>query len=284
MHTQLSSFFKGMSFPFYSVPVVNAIVFGSYEFYKRILNSQAVSNNEDSHEAYMQGLYSGFFAGFVNAWVVSPVELVKCRLQVQLDNKENLSSANRYTGPMDVVKKIAKKDGFKGFFRGNVATMLRELPCYGAQFAAYEATKDFFKAKYGEYMFWHKLIAGANAGLWCWIASYPQDMIKTKLQCDLGDAEHRRYPAVRGFFDGGVIRCAADIWRTKGLMGFWRGFSACAIRACYANAMGFLAYEFVRESIFTEEELKQPMGPRYISLYIHIRLMKKSQQQTFYHL
>eukprot|EP01016_Furgasonia_blochmanni_P013168 TRINITY_DN1666_c0_g2_i7.p2 TRINITY_DN1666_c0_g2~~TRINITY_DN1666_c0_g2_i7.p2 ORF type:complete len:190 (-),score=48.09 TRINITY_DN1666_c0_g2_i7:567-1136(-) len=157
---KLSSFFKGMSFPFYSVPVVNAIVFGSYEFYKRILNSQAVSNNEDSHEAYMQGLYSGFFAGFVNAWVVSPVELVKCRLQVQLDNKENLSSANRYTGPMDVVKKIAKKDGFKGFFRGNVATMLRELPCYGAQFAAYEATKDFFKAKYGEYMFWHKLIAG----------------------------------------------------------------------------------------------------------------------------
>ena len=176
---QLSSFFKGMAFPFYSVPVVNAVVFGSYEFYKRFLAGQAQLPNASSHEAYMQGMLSGVFAGFVNCWVVSPIELVKCRLQVQLDSKEALANTNRYKGPLDLVRRIFKTEGIRGFYRGNFATMTREIPCYGggclllffnvfsssylfrtAQFAAYEATKDFFKAKYGEYTFWHKLIAG----------------------------------------------------------------------------------------------------------------------------
>jgi len=60
------------------VPIVNALVFGSYEFYKKILGKQQLS--------LLDGIENGAFAGFANTFIVSPVELVKCRMQLD-DNK-----------------------------------------------------------------------------------------------------------------------------------------------------------------------------------------------------
>lgn len=44
-------------------------------------------------------------------------------------------------------------------------------------------------------------------------------------------------------FDGGFIECLK--WRIKneGIKSLWRGFSACMLRAFYANAISFYAYE-----------------------------------------
>ena len=33
----LLTFYTGMSYPFYTVPLINAIVFGSYELFKRLV-------------------------------------------------------------------------------------------------------------------------------------------------------------------------------------------------------------------------------------------------------
>ena len=48
------------------------------------------------------------FAGFVNSVIISPVELIKCRLQIQ---KENSNKAY-YKGSFDCLRKIFIKEGF----------------------------------------------------------------------------------------------------------------------------------------------------------------------------
>jgi len=63
--------------PLVTVPLINSVVFASYEFSKRMMH---VSNEKDF--TFNQAILAGMFAGGVNSFVVGPIELVKCRLQL----------------------------------------------------------------------------------------------------------------------------------------------------------------------------------------------------------
>jgi len=227
-----ASFYKGVYSPLYSIPVINAIVFGAYEIAKRFL-----SPSPDAEMTITQGMMAGAFAGLVNCLVVTPVELIKCRQQMEGMG----SKAAKTTSSIELMKHIYKNHGFSGLYKGNLITIGREMPAYAAQFGTYEVLKNYLVSHYGESTVLN-FSAGAAAGFMCWVFSYPQDIIKTKLQCDFGGAV-RHYKSHPVFRDGGVISCAKDIWRQEGLRGFWRGFSACTMRAMIANAFTFVAYE-----------------------------------------
>ena len=51
-------------------------------------------------------------------------------------------------------------------------------------------------------------------------------MIKTKIQYEILEIkDNRRYVGL----DGGIWKCAKDIYKVGGLKGFWQGFNSCAI-------------------------------------------------------
>ena len=65
-------------------------------------------------------------AGFMTSFVLGPLELIKCRIQLQGDRSV-------YKGPLDCLTKIYKNEGLRfGVFRGFMATFLREIPHYGS--------------------------------------------------------------------------------------------------------------------------------------------------------
>ncbi len=66
-----------MGSPLITVPLINSIVFSSFEFSKRI---QGIGLGMDG--TFKQTMFAGMFAGLVNSVVLSPIELVKCRLQI----------------------------------------------------------------------------------------------------------------------------------------------------------------------------------------------------------
>ena len=83
-------------------------------------------------------MFCGCFAGFINSFVLSPIELVKCRLQLQTESRANAY----YKGSLDCLAKIVREEGVaNGFFKGLVPTINREIPAYAAQFATYEFSK-----------------------------------------------------------------------------------------------------------------------------------------------
>lgn len=133
-HEGFRGFYKGMGSPLITIPAVNSIVFASYELAKRMMG---VRVGEEC--TFQQSIIAGSFGGFMNSFILSPIELVKCRLQVQRENK----STAYYKGPYDCLRKIIVEEGISnGLFRGLASTLARETPCYAGQFAAYYSTKQ----------------------------------------------------------------------------------------------------------------------------------------------
>jgi len=172
-------FYKGMGSPLFTVPLINSIVFASYEFAKRI---QGVPIGKDGN--FVQSLNAGMFAGFVNSFVLSPIELVKCRLQIQRESK----ASAYYKGPTDCVRKIIREEGIgHGLFKGLVASFLREVPCYAGQFGSFYLTKKLLAKAQGldctsKLGPGSCMVAGGVAGFFSWLVSYPQGKL-TLINC-----------------------------------------------------------------------------------------------------
>lgn len=163
--------------------------------------------------------------------------------------QKECSKTAYYKGPLDCIRKIIAEEGIPhGFFRGLASTLARETPCYAGQFAAYYSTKQFLVRfnnlkSTDDLGMMSQLIAGGVGGFFAWFVSYPQDVIKTKLQVGQIPLTFKKYhPMVP---DGGMINCAIYIYRNEGgWLGFWRGFSACIPRAIIANSFMFVTYDY----------------------------------------
>lgn len=71
---------------------------------------------------------------------------------------------------------------------------------------------------------------GGLAGEALWLASYPFDVVKSKMQTDGWGAE-ARYAGMRD--------CFAKTWRAEGWRGFWKGIGPTLLRAMPVSAGTF---------------------------------------------
>ncbi len=241
--------YKGMSGPMATIPLINSLVFLAYgigKSYFESLHDEPV-NGEPIRLTLAEITLAGAFSGAINSIIVSPVELIKTRLQIQYETK----GSQAFTGPVDCIHRILKASGIKGLFRGMMATIYREIPGYAGQFFVYELLKRFFMdfnsptgspRQEFELSAFELLIAGGIAGMGGWVMSYPMDYVKSQIQAEPWNRP-TRFKKNPIFFDGGFISAWKYTMKTKGFRQLWKGFGVCLLRAWPANAAGFLAYE-----------------------------------------
>jgi hypothetical protein len=116
-------------------------------------------------------MYAGAFAGAANAFVLCPLDLLKCRAQ---NNRfQNL----RYK---QEIKKIIRIEGYKGLYRGFGAIIFRESVGWAAFFSTYDYMKRIAPVISDDRLnlAW-KMNAGGLSGIACWVLTLPSDNIKT---------------------------------------------------------------------------------------------------------
>lgn len=269
--------YKGMGSPMATIPIINAIVFAAYGQAKSWF---ADPKNPNAPLTLGQLAVAGGYAGLVNSLVVSPVELIKTRLQIQYEavaagrgdlfgsmllrnywkgpaagGSQNGGAAVRtqpaFKGPLDCIAKIYRALGLRGLMRGMTATLYRETPAYMGQFVTYELIKRYMiflqgKGTPDDLHPVELMLAGGFAGISAWVVSYPMDLIKSQIQADPEFMQGKsRYKKNRFLLDGGFFDCLKQNVKSGGFASLWKGFAPCVARAFPANAAGFLAYESV---------------------------------------
>ena len=109
--------YTGLSSPLLGSCAENAVLFAAYGKFKKLLGEKP---GEDLD--LLSLAMAGAGAGFVVPMVLTPFELVKCRLQVTQSIDPNFKP---YKGPIDCVRQILKSEGIRGLYRGNVSTLAR---------------------------------------------------------------------------------------------------------------------------------------------------------------
>jgi len=165
--------YQGLSSPLLGAMAENAIVFTTYKRFQRVMGVE-----ENVWSSRMSYALAGLGAGFFSAAVLTPVELVKCNLQVQQAAERGGTTTTNFKGPIDVVARTIKKEGIRGLYRGHMACLARELPGNFAWFGVYEAILREFQERFGykdrsSVPLGLKSLAGSIGGVCYWAVPFP---------------------------------------------------------------------------------------------------------------
>jgi len=233
------AFYKGTLTPLIGIGACVSIQFGAFhDARRRIAAYNAQRHTERTDLTYGQYYLAGAAAGVANSTISGPIEHVRIRLQTQPHG-----AARLYDGPADCVRKLLKTGGVaNGLYRGEVVTILREAQAYGVWFLTFEylMKMESRNKPRSDIPSWKIALYGGLAGEALWLASYPLDVVKSRMQTDrIGS--HRAYKNMRD--------CFAKTYVKEGFMGFWKGLGPTLLRAMPVSAGTFFVVETVMRAI-----------------------------------
>ena len=224
------AFYKGTLTPLIGIGACVSVQFGSFNWARRQFEASNLTSHSDAQLSYGQFYLAGVAAGLANTPLSSPIEHIRIRLQTQPHGAKSL-----YSGPLDCIRKLSADQGLlRGVYRGFPVTLLREAQAYGVWFLSFEYMMNSDAARNriqrSAIPSYKVAFYGGIAGELLWIASYPFDVVKSKMQSDKFGSQ-MRYPT--------MASCFRQIWSTEGLRGFWKGIGPTLLRAMPVSAGTF---------------------------------------------
>jgi Mitochondrial carrier protein len=178
-HEGFFGLYRGMGLPLAGTILETSTLFAANGFFKRQLTeSGTIAPGTELPMKYV--FIAGAGTGFAVSWLLTPIELVKCRLQVAATN-----GTQKYRGPFDVLVKSIKNEGLKVLYRGHLGTILRETPGTACWFGAYETFVRAMTPVGAKREDLHPAVivtAGALGGMAYWSVMYPCDTVKSAMQ------------------------------------------------------------------------------------------------------
>ncbi|KAF2662884.1 mitochondrial carrier [Lophiostoma macrostomum CBS 122681] len=241
--------YRGISAPLVGAAVENACLFFSYRLAQDAFKASGiypnVKANPEQELPYSALLYCGAISGAVTSLFLTPIELVKCKMQVPL---ETPGSTLQKPGILNIIGSIYRHQGFMGYWHGQLGTLIRETGGGVAWFGGYEGVKLGFKklnhqpgsAKDDDNVpVYQRMVAGAIAGMSYNFLFYPADTIKSRMQTE----DVKQITGGKSTFSA----VGRAIWRQHGLKGLYRGCGITVGRSIPSSAFIFTVYEELKK-------------------------------------
>lgn len=221
-------------------------------------------------------LTAAALAGACASFVLTPVELVKCKMQVQnivaeaalLSSASSTSSSSASSstvkkipiaaqpGPISITRSILRAEGFRGLWLGQTGTLIRETGGSAAWFTTFELLSSYFiqrrhllgqrsletggRITKGDLSAGELMISGAVAGVVYNCLLFPVDCIKSTIQTEdelRGLGDQK--DGVKGEGRRSFLRVGKDIYKARGIPGLYQGCGLTALRAAPSSALIF---------------------------------------------
>ncbi|KEY65471.1 hypothetical protein S7711_08311 [Stachybotrys chartarum IBT 7711] len=186
----------------------------------------------------------GSVAGAFGAFMVYPIDLVKTRLQ----NQRGAQPGQRlYKNSIDCFQKVFRNEGLKGLYSGVLPQLVGVAPEKAIKLTVNDLVRNYFTDK-GKIWWGHEVLAGATAGGCQVVFTNPLEIVKIRLQVQ-GE--------VAKTVENVPKRSAMWIVRNLGLVGLYKGASACLLRDVPFSAIYFPTYSHLKKDMFGESPTKK---------------------------
>ena len=172
----------------------------------------------------------GSIAGAFGAFMVYPIDLVKTRMQNQRSGR---IGQRLYDNSIDCARKVVRNEGFRGLYSGVLPQLVGVAPEKAIKLTVNDLVRGKFSdPKTGAIDYKYELLAGGSAGACQVIFTNPLEIVKIRLQIQGEMAKQGNAPK----------RSAMWIVRNLGLVGLYKGASACLLRDGKLPFLCFLQY------------------------------------------
>lgn len=235
-HEGFASYYRGLGAPLAGGAAENAVCFVAFaagkELYCHAMSRSAAEAAEMERNPPLPCVLTcGLLAGAAVSHVLTPVELLKCNMQVQ---NALPPEKRKYRNALHCVAQMTRAGGVRALYSGHTATLAREVPGNAAWFGFYTLTKRLLTPagqSTDDLPLWKLMFSGGVGGVSYWTAFFPADVVKTKMQVD---AQYLKL---------GLWRGLAHCYKLGGVKELYRGWGITALRAFPANALVFSLYE-----------------------------------------
>ncbi|XP_049439936.1 probable mitochondrial glutathione transporter SLC25A40 [Epinephelus fuscoguttatus] len=201
--------------------------------------------------AQVAPLLAGAIARVGSATVISPLELIRTKMQ---------SRKQTYRELTDCIRSAVQAEGRLSLWRGLGPTLLRDVPFSAMYWYNYERGKSFLCELYNtrEPTFTMTFISGAVSGSIAAIVTLPFDVVKTRRQVELGELQAKN---LSHQVSTSTLSVMSRIVAQDGFSGLFRGFLPRLIKVAPACAIMISTYEFGKAFFrkYNEERILRPL-------------------------
>ncbi|KIK87034.1 hypothetical protein PAXRUDRAFT_152448 [Paxillus rubicundulus Ve08.2h10] len=205
------------------------------------LRAKSVSSGGSFLQTFLHSAYNfvqGGIAGASGATIVYPIDMGNMQNQ-----RSTVVGQMLYKNSIDCAQKIFRNEGFLGFYRGLGPQLIGVAPEKAIKLTVNDIVRGrAMDPETGRITLGWELIAGGTAGGCQVVFTNPLEIVKIRLQVQ-GEAAK---------VEGAVPKGAVHIIRQLGLMGLYRGASACLLRDIPFSAIYFPAYSHLKKDVFQE--------------------------------
>ncbi|KZZ89114.1 succinate/fumarate mitochondrial transporter [Ascosphaera apis ARSEF 7405] len=233
--------YKGLGAVLSGIIPKMAIRFTSYGFYR-----QWLTDEETGSISGPRTMLAGLAAGVTEAVaVVTPMEVIKIRLQAQHHSLSDPLSAPKYRNAAHALFTVVREEGFGALYRGVSLTALRQGTNQAANFTAYaylKSTLQSYQPEYnGDLPSYQTMVIGLISGAMGPFSNAPIDTIKTRLQ--------RKAAAPGQSAMSRIMTIASQMFKEEGARAFYKGITPRVMRVAPGQAVTFTVYEYLRTKL-----------------------------------
>lgn len=217
----LSSLWRGLSPTLFMAIPSTVIYFVGYEQLRTLVNNDAA----------WAPLLCGGLARTASATVISPLELLRTRLQSATHQGRNASES--FKDVTRGIKDMVRTNGVRTLWRGLSLTLWRDVPFSAVYWLGYEETKRTMISSGVTSPFLQSFLSGGISGTFAALLTTPFDVAKTKRQI-----VERQSDASQSMW-----RMMQSIRAEEGLRGLWRGATPRCLKVSPACAIMISSYE-----------------------------------------